>query len=452
VSTRIQIRIIIILGVLFLGFYSIYPTLSWYSKDELERENLIKLRDPIVDKILKLGLDLKGGMHLVLEIEESKIPEGTTVEDAVLRAIEIIRNRVDQFGVSEPLIARQGKKWIVVQLPGIKDPRSALEIIGKTALLEFKLVNEEKLKDAIEGKIPEGYELLESEEGEKFLVKKEPEITGSYLKDARVRIGGVYNMPYVSLEFNKEGAKIFSKVTSENINRRLAIILDGVVKSAPVIRTRIPDGRAIIEGNFTMDEARNLAIVLRAGALPAPVKVIENRTIGPTLGSDSIRKGVNAALIGGVLVIIFMIIRYKLGGILADFALILDLFLLVSFLALLKATLTLPGVAGIILTIGMAVDANVLIYERIKEELRAGKTVRSAIDSGYDKAFHTIMDANITTLIAAIFLFQFGTGPIKGFAVTLTLGIIVSMFTAIFVTKTIWEIILGRRKWERLPI
>jgi len=451
-SKNLQFKIIVILGVLFLGLYAIYPTISWYMKNETERESLIKLSDPIVGKILKLGLDLKGGMHLVLEVQEDKIPEGTTVDDAVNRAIEIIRNRIDQFGVSEPLITKQGRKWVIVQLPGLKDPRSAIKIIGKTALLEFRLVNEEKLRDALDGKIPDGYELLDGERGEKFLVKKNSSLTGAFLKDARVRIGGTYNMPYISLEFNKEGAKKFARLTEANINRRLAIVLDGIVKSAPVIKTRIPDGRAIIEGNFSMEEARNLAIILRAGALPAPVKIIENRTIGPTLGTDSIRKGVKAAIIGGIFVVIMMLFVYKLGGVLADVALLLDLFLLLAFLALLKATLTLPGVAGIILTIGMAVDANVLIYERIKEELRAGKTVRSAIDSGYNKAFHTIMDANVTTLIASIFLFQFGTGPIKGFAVTLSLGIAVSMFTAIFVTHTLWEIILGKKKWERLPI
>jgi len=376
------------------------------------------------------------------------------------RALEIIRNRVDQFGVSEPLIAHQGDRWIVVELPGVKDPERAIELIGKTALLEFKLVDDKMRTGDIldsEGKvdpqkIPAGYEVLPGKGETLFLVKKEPEITGAALTNARVRIGGQYNMPYVAIDFNKDGAGKFARITEVNIERNLAIVLDGQVQSAPVIKSRIPDGHAVIEGNFTMEEAKNLAIVLRAGALPAPVNIIENRTVGPTLGRDSVRAGVLAAGIGLICVIFFMVFYYSLSGLVADLALILNLIILLGMMAYFRATLTLPGIAGIILTIGMSVDANVLIFERIREELRGGKTVRVAIDLGYQKAFTTILDSNITTLIAAAFLFQFGTGPVKGFAVTLSLGILISMFTAIVVTHMVFDMVLAGRKVEKLSI
>ncbi|HLD30538.1 MAG TPA: protein translocase subunit SecD [bacterium] len=449
---KTQINITLIFAAFILAAYALYPTFRWYSKSESEREDLERIKDPIVGKILKLGLDLRGGMHLVLEIEKEKIPQGTSLEGAVERALEILRNRVDQFGVSEPLITRQGEQWIVVQLPGVKDPERAIDLIGKTALLEFRLLNEERLTEALDGKIPEGYELLKGKSEESYLIKKEAEVTGAALSNAKVEIGGTYNMPYISLEFNTEGAKSFARVTEMNINKRLAIVLDNVVQSAPVIRSKIPNGKAIIEGNFTMEEASNLAIILRAGALPAPVRIIENRTVGPTLGSDSIKKGVTSCIVGFLAVAVFLAFYYKLGGIIADISLFFNLFLVMGIMALLKATLTLPGIAGLILTIGMNDDANILIYERIKEELRSGKTIRSALDVGYVKAFTTILDSQLTTLIAAAFLFQFGTGPIKGFAVTLFWGIITGIFTGVLVTHTIWNIILGRKKWEKLPI
>lgn len=451
--TQRKIKLIFIGIVIFLAGWFLYPTYTWYNASEQDRESMEKEGDPILGKILNLGLDLRGGMHLILEIDTAKMPEGMKVKEAVERAIEIIRNRVDQFGVAEPLIVKQGEKWIVVQLPGIKDPKRAIDLIGKTALLEFKLVDDEgRLSEAKEGKVPFGYELLPGKEEKEYLVKKEAELTGASLVNAKVEVGGKYGLPYVAIEFNKEGAKKFAQVTENNIERNLAIVLDEVVQSAPVIKTRIPDGNAIIEGNFTAETARDLAIILQAGALPAPVNIIENRTVGPSLGKDSIKKGAFAMIIGGSLVILFMLFYYRLSGLVAVFALFLNLILILGAMAALHATLTLPGLAGIILTIGMSVDANVLIFERIREELKCGKTVRVAIDAGYQKAFKTILDSNLTTLIAAAFLFQFGTGPVKGFAVTLTLGIIMSMFTAIFVTHEIFNQVLKGKRVKQLSI
>ncbi|MFQ5866984.1 MAG: protein translocase subunit SecD [bacterium] len=456
----IQWKAILTALTVILALAYLYPTYQWYRKSPEERTKLEERKDRILGKMLKLGLDLRGGMHLVLEVDLDRLPEGTSASDAMERALEIIRNRVDQFGVAEPLIARQGDSWIVVELPGVKDPERAIDLIGKTALLEFKLVNDRvKITDILDSegkvdptKIPTGYEVLPGKGEAIFLVKEEPEITGAALTNAKVKIGGQYNMPYVAVDFNKEGARKFARITEVNIERNLAIVLDGRVQSAPVIKSKIPDGHAVIEGNFTMEQAKNLAIVLRAGALPAPVNIVENRTVGPTLGRDSVRAGVLAAGIGLICVMCFMVIYYGLSGLVANLALILNLIILLGMMAYFRATLTLPGIAGIILIIGMSVDANVLIFERIREELRAGKTVRVAIDSGYQKAFRTILDSNLTTLIAASFLFQFGTGPIKGFAVTLSLGILISMFTALVVTHMVFDMVLAGRRVEKLSI
>lgn len=354
----------------------------------------------------------------------------------------------------------------------VKDTARAKELIGKTALLEFRLVDTDtvlndiisKLRDKnaeisdiakypeIAKLVPQGYEVFPGKEDKYYLLKSSAELTGAYLVNAKVELGGQYGMPHVSLEFNKDGAKIFSRVTDANIERNLAIVLDGIVQSAPVIKSRIPDGKAIIEGNFGMDEAKLLATILRAGALPAPVRIIEERTVGPSLGEDSIKASVKATLIGAGLVFLFMFIYYGLSGFIADVALVLNFVLLMGAMAMLHSTLTLPGIAGIALTLGMAVDANVLILERIRDELRLGKSVRLAVYAGYEKAFITILDSNLTTLIAALFLFQFGTGPIKGFAVTLTIGLIISMFTAITVTKMIYEICFNEGIIDTLKI
>lgn len=468
----------LIFWVMLLGsVYFLWPTFLWYQMSPSEKLKAQQSKEKIVSKILNLGLDLQGGIHLVLEIDDTKLEKGMDITEALTRAIEIIRNRIDQFGVSEPFIAKQGEKWIVVQLPGVKDPQRAIDLIGKTALLEFRLVEETGMLERIAEKarelgiqlkniydekhnlmaefndlMPRGYEVLPGKEDNYYLVTSTAQITGAYLTDAKMKIGGQYNMPYVGLDFNPDGGKIFARLTEANIEKRLAIVLDGVVQSAPVIRSRIPDGHAIIEGQFTADEASGLAIVLRAGALPAPVKIIENRTVGPSLGRDSINAGLVSCVVGLLLVVVFMIFYYKTSGMIANAALILNLVIMLGLMSLLHATLTLPGIAGIILTLGMAVDANVLILERVREELGAGKTVRVAIDMGYEKAFSAIVDSNITTLIAAAFLFQFGTGPIKGFAVTLTLGIITSMYTAIVVTHQIYDVWLAGRQIDKLSI
>ncbi len=381
---------------------------------------------------------------------------------AVEQSLETIRNRVDQFGVTEPEIIPQGDDRIIVQLPGIKDTTRAKNLIGRTAMLEFKLVDDENsIEEALKGNVPEGdvvaYESrLDRASGRKneipLLLKSRTLMTGDALETAKVQIGDRFGEPHVSIKFNAQGATEFDRITGENVKKRLAIVLDGVVHSAPVIQERISGGDAQITGSFTMEEATDLAIVLRAGALPAPVTILEERTVGPSLGQDSIDKGTRASLIAGILVLLFMLAYYRLTGIVADVALTMNMLLLLGVMVIFKATLTLPGIAGIVLTIGMAVDANVLINERIKEELSLKKTPRAAIEAGYQKAFLTIFDSNVTTLVAALFLFGFGTGPIKGFAVTLTIGILVSMFTAVFVTRIIFDYFIWNRKIEKISI
>ncbi|MFQ5353395.1 MAG: protein translocase subunit SecD [Thermodesulfobacteriota bacterium] len=378
------------------------------------------------------------------------------------QALETIRNRIDKFGVAEPLIHKQGLSEIVIQLPGLKDTKRAINLIGKTAVLEFRLVDESMSPQqaASEG-VPQGseiiYQLKKSVNGEPpvripYLIKKEVILSGSSLSDARVAFDPQFNDPYVSLTFDSTGARIFERVTTENVDRRFAIVLDGNVHSAPVIREAIAGGRAQISGGFTREEAVDLAIVLRAGALPAPVKIIQNVTVGPSLGADSIRAGLRAAALGGALVLIFMIIYYKGSGLVADFAIFLNMIMLLGAMAWIHATLTLPGIAGMILTIGMGVDSNVLIFERIKEELRGGHTPRSAINSGYDRAWWTIVDSHVTTLITAMVLFQFGSGPIKGFAVTLSLGILTNLFTALIGTKVAFDIQSEKLRLKKLSI
>jgi preprotein translocase subunit SecD len=383
--------------------------------------------------------------------------------DTVDQALEKIRNRIDEFGVSEPSISKQGTQRIVVQLPGLDDPQRAIELIGQTAQLEFKLV---RSRPSSPGEPPPpGTELLYTKkkdpqtgqlvQGQPYFVERRALLSGDMLADARAlpdrRNFGQY---YVSMRLNARGKRIFARVTQENVGRLLAIVLDNSIFSAPQIREPILGGEAQITGTFTPEEARDLAIVLRQGSVPAPVRIIENRTVGPSLGSDSIHQGVNSVLLGGVLVVLFMIVYYRLSGLIADFALGLNLLIIMGFLALpnLGATLTLPGIAGIILTVGMAVDANVLIYERIREEIRLGKSVQASVGTGFQKAFTTILDANVTTLIAAVVLFQFGSGPVKGFAVTLAIGIVASMFTALFVSRTVFDTVFSLRRVNKLSI
>ncbi|MDH5642325.1 MAG: protein translocase subunit SecD, partial [Nitrospira sp.] len=412
---------------------------------------------------------------LVWELRET---ETKRIKDsAINQALETIRNRIDQFGVAEPVVQRQGVNQIVVQLPGIKDPKRAKDLIKETALLEFKMLDEDNqmrldlpgrvpkemeadILRQFEEKVPEGDQILfervtEKETGREyrmpFLVKKRVMLTGDVLSDARVSIGQ-FDEPYVSITFDTKGGQEFERITAANVKKRMAVVLDNTIYSAPVIQERISGGRAQITGTFSMQEANDLAIVLRAGALPAPLKIVQDLTVGPSLGQDSIDKGIRSTLIAGLIVVIFMMVYYRLSGVIADFALVLNLVCLMGALSALTATLTLPGIAGIVLTIGMGVDSNVLIFERIREELRNGKAVRLAIDSGYDKALLTIIDSHVTTLITGVALFLFGTGPIKGFAVTLCLGIAINLFTALVGTKVIFDLWNQRKKMETLSI
>ena len=413
--------------------------------------------------------DLKAGtprtegdvMHVDLLIPEKDL--ASIKENAVNQALETIRNRIDQFGVSEPVIVKQGENQLLIQLPGIKDPQRALELIGKTAQLEFKLVDEAANAGGGTGSIPADSEVLKIRSKNRetgvettvpIVLKKQALLTGELLTDAKINMGGrdIGSEISVGLEFNAEGARIFDKVTAENVGKRLAIVLDNTVYSAPQIRERISGGKASITGGFSIDEAKDLAIVLRAGALPAPVRVVQNITIGPTLGQDSINKGVLATVLAGILVIIFMVVYYRYCGIIANVALALNLIYLLGVFSAFKATMTLPGIAGIALTIGMGVDSNVLIFERIRDELRLGKTVRAAVDGGYAKAWVAIFDSHITTLITAAVLFIFGTGPIKGFAITLIFGMVINLFTAVFGSKTIFDWILSKYKPRTLSI
>lgn len=543
---KIRARLILLVTVTLFSiilsipsFPSIYePLPSW-------------VKQVLSDRGLTLGLDLQGGIHLVLEVEEDRAVEiavdrskkaleelfadkeivtdgvsreGSTklvialsddeekkneivnivdesfpsyeVEDssdtqlvyelrgtevdriknsAINQALETIRNRIDQFGVAEPLIQRLGRNQIAIQLPGIKDPERAIILIQKTALLEFKMLDESKvalefpaqvekgeentIRKEFEERIPKDSEILfgktKATEGGQvylipYLVKKEAALTGDVLQDARVTIGD-FNEPIPALTFDSKGAREFDRLTQASIGKRMAIVLDGKVYSAPSINERIPSGRAVITGFFTTEEANDLVIVLRAGALPAPLRMLQSLTVGPSLGKDSIEKGIRTTLIAGILVLIFMMVYYRLSGVIANFALGLNLICLLGVLSGLNATLTLPGIAGIILTIGMGVDSNVLIFERIREELRQGRPVRLAVDGGYEKALLTIVDSHVTTLITGFALFLFGTGPIKGFAVTLCLGIGINLFTALVGTKVVFDT-FNRRKLERLSI
>ncbi len=620
-------RLAIILFVFAVAIYLLYPTISLSMMSEKELTEF-QNSDPdsynaLKSKAISLGLDLQGGMHVVLEVDlkelldklaKNKNPEFvqaldeavketkgsdadliatfneklkakgmniaryygsserreesevlqylyTQSEEAVTRSLEILRNRVDQFGVSEPTIQKQGSSRIIVELAGVTNPKRVRQLIGKTALLEFKLLkspevtsnvaikinkfiaskitpgdttasDKKEKKDststaleelfsvndsdsAVSGataagdtskalfeenlffqdprdrstllvpadkenkfkriiSLPEVKKIIAEEAGnaeflwgskkvangeylQVYLVNKKQELSGEYIVDARPQNGSP-NDPSsmgkfeVSLTFSDEGAKVFARVTGANIQKRLAIILDERVVLAPTLQAKITSGRARITGMDTFESAKDLSIVLKAGALPAPVRIIEERTVGPSLGHDSIIAGSYSALLGLIVVMLFMILYYKGSGFIADMALMLNIVFIMAVMASLGATLTLPGIAGIILTIGMAVDANVLIFERVREELRKGKTIRASLDQGYGKAFITILDANVTTFIAGLVLYTYGTGPIKGFAVTLMIGIAASMFTAIFVSRVIFNLFLDNTKVTKLSI
>ncbi|MBD3274139.1 MAG: protein translocase subunit SecD [Candidatus Marinimicrobia bacterium] len=636
---RLTPRLIIIIISIAVAGILLYPTMRYNGLSEQERAQLEEQGElaDLESKIIRRGLDLQGGIHLVLEVDVPTLVQNIAINrnqefnqvfeqsaerardvesdpfleilleesnnadlrlvryfpdrgirneevvtslqeeanDAVRRALEIIRNRVDQFGVSEPTIQKVGNRRIIVELAGIQDPDRARELIQTTALLEFKLLKEPELVQStisdidqvlrrnrsdleetvaaedtvvtdtlspgvsedeavsvdelfggtddelnpeqtedttvvvdrqifeerpfsalmrdlrgdigvpirnrnavirilnmpeVQEVIPPDAEFLWGANPEVFqttsgqteeyyrlyLVNEDAGLQGGVVTDAQATLGGAGSQnagqAIVTLDMNSEGARTWSRLTGANIGRRIAIVLDDRIHMAPNIRTKISGGSTMIEGMDDMSEAKDIAIVLRAGALPAPVDIIEERTVGPSLGVDSIRKGTTATLVGLALVLVFMVFYYKASGLIADLALVLNIVFILAILAALGATLTLPGIAGLILTVGMAVDANVLIFDRIREELRKGKTVRAAIDSGYANAIRTIIDANVTTILAALVLMQFGTGPIKGFAVVLFWGIVSSMFTAIFVTRTVYMAFTERKPATKLSI
>jgi preprotein translocase subunit SecD len=421
---------------------------------KIEVERILRERFP--------GFELSSGgadpeKTLVLRLDRDEVQQ--LQEYALDQSLETIRNRIDQFGVAEPVIQRQGTREILVQLPGIQEPDRAKALIGRTAVLEFRLVSpQNRVFDP--NSPPAGTVVLPGLASDdtgrstptQYLVEEAVALTGSAIEDARVQLFDQLEGPLVELRLDPEGARHFDALTGANVGRQLAIVLDGFVHSAPVIRERIPGGVASITGNFTIKEARDLAIVLRAGALPAPVTLIEERTVGPSLGRDSIRQGIISFVVGGATVALFMVFYYRLAGVLAIVALTLNVLYLLAALSGFGATLTLPGIAGIVLTLGMAVDANVLIAERIREEVRAGKTPRAAIEAGYQRAWSSILDSNLTTFLSGLILFQFGSGPVRGFAVTLCIGIVTSVFTAVFGTRTVYDYLLGTRRLVRVSV
>ena len=462
---KLQWKLGLIMGLVLLSVWLLYPSADWYSKPSDERNQLEAMRER-PKRMLNLGLDLRGGTHMLLELEVDKLDKKEKLSEAITRAIEIIRNRIDQYGVGETPISRQGERWIAVDLPGISNTEEAENLIGKTALLEFRLVDASpeaekaltKISDLAvapldkngavspeaEKLLPKGTALFraslsERNAGRYYVLSSSVGLTGAYLENAKVTTDQEFGYPNISFTLNKEGGKIFERYTAENTGKLLAIVLDGVVHSAPVIKGRIPGGSGVIEGIPTLEEARNLAIVLRAGALPAPVRIIEKRVVGPGLGEDSIKKGVLSGVIGFFAVVLFMIVYYKGGGFIADLALGLNFLFLLGAMSYFSATLTLPGIAGMMLSLAMAIDANVLVLERMREEAALSKPIQMVIQLGYDKAWSAILDSNVTTWIAAIFLFQFGSGPVKGFALTLTIGLLIGVFTAVFVTRAIYE-------------
>nr|WP_242952048.1 MULTISPECIES: protein translocase subunit SecD [Carboxydocella] len=363
----------------------------------------------LITKYINLGLDLQGGVHVVLQAKATK--ETAVTQDAIARTIEVLHRRVNETGVREPVIQPEGRDRIIVELAGLKDPEEAIRLIGKTAVLRFKTADGKTV------------------------------LTGEDLKTAQTGIDPYTNQPEISLTFTSEGARKFAEITTKNVGKPIAIYLDEQLLTNPVVKEPITNGQARITGNRTVEEAENIAKLLRAGALPLDLEFVEKRVVGPTLGSDSLNKSILAGEIGLVAILVFMILFYRLPGLVADFALVVYAFLVLGLLAALNATLTLPGIAGFLLSLGMAVDTNIIIYERIKEELRAGKTVRTAIEAGFNRAFTTVLDANVTTLIAAAVLYFLGTASIRGFAVTLALGIVASMFTAISFTRWMLRLI-----------
>ncbi len=387
-----------------------------------------------------------GGGLIRLNVPPAAITE--RVRQSVEQSIQIVERRVNELGTVEPLIQRQGLNRILVQVPGLQDPTRLKELLGKTAKLDFRMVDPTVPPDQAQGRLPPESELLMSSTAPKtpYVIKKQVLVSGGDLTDAQPGFDQRSGEPIVSFRFNTSGSRKFAQATTENVGQPFAIVLDNEVISAPVIREPITGGSGQISGSFTVQAANDLSILLRAGALPAPLTIIEERTVGPGLGQDSIEKGKLAAYVGSILVIVFMLVTYRLFGVFANIAVAINVAMIFGILSLLNATLTLPGIAGIVLTVGIAVDSNVLIYERIREELRGGRNAISAIDAGFKRALSTILDSNITTFIAAAVLFYVGTGPVRGFAVTLGIGIITTVFTAFTLTRLI---VAGWVRWKR---
>ncbi len=405
-----------------------------------KKDNLV---NPYIDNYRSHELDFRKFKDNNIEVNFSKFGLLTINNAALKQSIEIVRRRIDDVGTKEPTILQRGEKRILVELPGLKDPERIKKLLGKTAQLNFRLVNDNS---------EFGTDELVSETGEKLRISKRIIMSGDNLVDAQPSIQNQQNEPTVSFTLDRLGAQKFGRATTDNVGKRLAIVLDGKVISAPNINEPITSGNGVISGNFSFQEATDLSLLLRSGALPTPLDVVEERTVGPDLGEDSIKSGITSLIVGFILVILFMLYKYKIFGLIANTALICNLLMLVGVLTILEATLTLPGIAGIILTVGMAVDANVLIFERIKEELKTEKSIIHAFDTGYSKAKITVLDANITTLIAAVILFAFGSGPVKGFAITLGIGIITTLFTAYFLARHLTSIIVLRNNNKEIKI
>ena len=399
--------------------------------------------NPYIDNYRSFELVYKKISNDRVEISFSKFGLLTINNSALKQSIEIVRRRIDDVGTKEPTILQRGEKRILIELPGLKDPERIKALLGKTAQLNFRLVSENN---------EFGTDKLISENGEKLNVSKRIIMSGENLIDAQPNINNQNNEPTVSFTLDRLGAQKFGRATTDNVGKRLAIVLDGKIISAPSINEAITSGNGMISGNFSFQEVTDLSLLLRSGALPTPLLVVEERTVGPDLGEDSIKSGSISLIVGFILVILFMLYKYKIFGLIANTTLIANLLMLIGILTILEATLTLPGIAGIILTVGMAVDANVLIFERIREELKTEKSIIHAFDTGYAKAKITVLDANITTLIAAIILFAFGSGPVKGFAITLGIGIITTLFTAYFLARHLTSLIVLSSKNKEIKI
>lgn len=465
-----------------------------FSSNDLLENALPSLRKNYSDLLTQEAL-VKGAAAVRYTVDAAYLAQ--VRQDIISQAVQAVRNRIDRYGLAEPTVQRQGSERLVVELPGVKDPERAIKIIQQAGKLEFKLVSKglsptqvgnliaeartagnltvgysaeevQKLNEALAGKLPEGTEVAfelardpatgNVTQARPYLLERTVYVTGDMLKNAQVQIDPQTSRPYVSLTFNSVGAKNFGDLTKAHVQEELAILLDGNVSSAPVIREPILNGECRIDlgasasRQDTLKEAKDLTLVLQEGALPARLKEASKTVIGPTLGADSIQKSLNSLLVGSAIVVLFMIFYYKLSGILANAALLLNTLFTFALLAMFQATLTLPGMAGIVLSIGMAVDANILIFERIREELNAGQQPRAAIDAGYKNAIRAIMDSNLTTIIAGVILYQYGTGPIRGFAVTLMIGLVCNLFTAVMMTRTVYDYCLTKWRPERISI